>query len=138
VGRNSERTVVGDEASKVGGNGGASVGGSQSLSVGGTYSVTAGAKIAMHAPTIDLSGAVISLTATDERLDTSTNHIVKANAIYLQGAEVVQVTGAAFHVFCSDILLDAGGAQIHLSGGDITIKAPGDVTINGAMVKINS
>ncbi|MFS8068829.1 MAG: type VI secretion system Vgr family protein [Byssovorax sp.] len=137
VGRNSQRTVVGDEASKVGGNGGAAVGGSQSLSVGGTYSVTAGAKIAMHAPTIDLSGDVVSLTATDERLDTSTNHIVKANAIYLQGAEVVQVTGAAFHVFCNDILLDAGGAQIHLSGGDITIKAPGDITINGAMVKIN-
>ncbi len=138
VGRNSQRTVVGDEASKVGGDGGASVGGSQSLSVGGTYSVKAGVKIAMHAPTIDLSGNVVSLTATDERLDTSTNHSVKANAIYLQGAEVVQVTGAAFHVFSDDIRLEAGGAQIQLTGGDIIIKAPGNITINGAMVKINS
>ena len=137
VGRNSQRTVVGNEASKVGGNGGASVGGSQSLNVGGTYSVKAGSKIVMHAPTIDLSGDVISLTATDERLDTSTNHIVKANAIYLQGAEVVQVTGAAFHVFSDDIRLEAGGAQIRLCGGDIIIKAPGDITINGAVVKIN-
>ena len=50
----------------------------------------------------------------------------------------MQVTGAAFHVFSDDIRLEAGGAQIQLCGGDIIIKAPGDIIINGAMVKINS
>jgi type VI secretion system secreted protein VgrG len=101
--------------------------------------VSAGSAIQFTTDAFSVSAkSSIHLTTPGERLDESANHIVKANAVYVQAREVCQVTGAAFHVFCDHIVLQAGGSKIELTPGGITIESAGVVDIKGSLIKLNS
>ena len=137
--RDSSVRVGSGQTTSVGGNAAAWVGGDQSLKVAGTYSVSAGSAIQFTTDAFSVSAkSSIHLTTPGERLDESANHIVKANAVYVQAREVCQVTGATFHVFCDHIVLQAGGSKIELTPGGITIESAGVVDIKGSLIKLNS
>ncbi len=130
--------VKGHVDSNVVGNVGGTISGNQSLTVKGNVDVEVTGDVTANLGSLDLTGnASIRLRTGDLRLDESVNHIVKAGAIYLQGKDVVQVSGAKFHVFCDEIALQAGGSVIRIGKGGIEIHSDGPVDIKGAPIKLN-
>ncbi len=89
-------------------------------------------------PDLRLKSTEIAITGTDViRLSTS-QAFLNANCFYVDTPEVTQVNAGHFHVFAKhNIRLHCGGASIKLEGGNIEIRAPGDIIINGALVKLN-
>ena len=137
--RNSNVKVGVGQTTSVGGSASGSVGGDQSLKVGGVYSVESGSAINFTTATFSVSAkTMIHMTTPGERLDESVNHIVRANAIYLQEREICQVTGPRFHVFCDEILLQAGGSIIELTPGGIKIESSGVIDVKGTLIKLNT
>jgi type VI secretion system secreted protein VgrG len=69
---------------------------------------------------------------------TSANHAIEAAALFLKGRQGVQVVARQIHVFGGEeIHLQVGGSSIHITDGAIKIQSPGDVEINGGLVKLN-
>jgi type VI secretion system secreted protein VgrG len=85
------------------------------------------------------SGAHMQITSDTDRDDwTSANHTIDADALFLKGRSGVQVVGPKIHVFGGEeIHLQVGGSSIYITAGGIKIASPGDVEVNGALVKLN-
>jgi hypothetical protein len=50
---------------------------------------------------------------------------------------VFQLTGPKFHVYADEIILQAGGSQVLIRPGGISITSSGPVEIIGAPIKLN-
>lgn len=131
--------VKGHVHSNVKGNVGGAIQGNQSLKVDGNADVDVSGDVKATLGSLDLTAkAFLCLRTNDMRLDESVNHIVRAGAMYMQGKEVVQVTGPRFHVFCDEIVLQAGSSSIKITKGGIDIESQGPVDVKGALIKLNS
>ena len=130
--------VKGHVRSNVVGNHSGVIQGDQSIEVKGNVDATVTGDVKATLGSLDLTAnAFLLLKTGDLRQDESVNHIVKAGAIYLQGKDVVQVSGARFHVFCDEIALQAGGSVIKIGKGGIEIHSDGPVDIKGSPIKLN-
>lgn len=131
--------VKGHVNSNVRGNVGGAISGNQSLQVKGNVDIDVSGDVTASVGSLKISSkSFIKTQAADLHHDESTNHIIKANGIYLQGGEVVQVTGPKLHVFCDEIALQAGSSVIRITKGGIDIHSDGPVDIKGAVIKLNS
>ena len=130
--------VKGHVHSNVVGNSSGKIQGDQKIEVKGNVDAAVTGDVKATLGSLDLTAnAFLHLRTGDMRLDESVNHIVKAGAIYLQGKDVVQVSGARLHVFCDEIALQAGGSVIKITKGGIDIHSSGPVDIKGAPIKLN-
>lgn len=142
-------------SAKVGVNQDLVVGGNQSVEVQGHQSVKVKNNASLKAERIliqadtqlsevahDIALAAtnsLQLSAGGERLDVSgTKHHFESPAIFLHGKDGVQVVTDKFHVHAgTEIVLQAGGSTIKLSGAGIEIQSGSMVKINGSFVTIN-
>ncbi|MBK8258110.1 MAG: type VI secretion system tip protein VgrG [Polyangiaceae bacterium] len=130
--------VKGHVDSNVVGNVGGKIEGNQTLNVKGNMDINVDGDVTATLGSLDLTAkAHMFLRTNDLRVDESVNHVVKAGAVYLQGKDVVQVTGAKFHVFCDEIVLQAGGSVIKITKGGIDIHSSGPVDVKGTPIKLN-
>jgi type VI secretion system secreted protein VgrG len=130
--------VVGDVRSHVRGNTSGGVLGNGSLNVNGDVTVDIGGTAKVHAATIQGSAdGNLVLSAGAERHDESANHFVATGGFYARASSVAQFVTPHFHVFSGGIRLVAGGSEIALTSGGITIKSGGPVTVNGSVIKLN-
>lgn len=131
--------VEGHVDSNVQGNVGGAVQGNQSLSVKGNVDIDVSGDVKATLGSLDVTGkAFMCLRTGDMRLDESFNHIVKTGGMYVQGKDVVQITGPRLHVFCDEIVLQAGSSVIKITKGGIDIQSDGPVDVKGALIKLNS
>jgi type VI secretion system secreted protein VgrG len=131
--------VKGHVNSNVKGNVGGAIQGNQSLKVDGNVDVEVSGDVKATVGSLDVTAkAFMCLRTGDMRLDESVNHIVKTSGMYIQGKDVVQITGPRLHVFCDEIALQAGSSIIKITKGGIDIESDGPVDIKGALIKLNS
>ena len=140
IGRHEKRTVKGNRTSSTVGNDNGKIEGDCSLDVTGALDV--------HAKTISVgsdekmtivAGGYMHVECFSNRDDeTSGNHKVEADTLFLVGKSGVQVSAPKVHVFGGEeIHLGVGGSTIHITAGGIKITSAGDVEVNGAVVKLN-
>jgi hypothetical protein len=77
------------------------------------------------------------LSAAGQRHDESANHFVHTGGFWVRAESGTQFVTRNFHVFSGNIRLIAGGSEIELTDGGITIKSRGPVTVNGSVIKLN-
>jgi len=131
--------VKGHVNSNVKGNVGGAIQGNQSLAVKGNVDVDVSGDVKATLGSLDVTAkAFLCLRTGDMRLDESVNHIVKTGGMYIQGKDVVQIVGPRLHVFCDEIVLQAGSSSIKITKGGIDIVSDGPVDIKGALIKLNS
>ncbi|MEZ4297454.1 MAG: type VI secretion system tip protein TssI/VgrG [Polyangiaceae bacterium] len=131
--------VKGHVHSNVVGNVGGSIQGNQTLKVEGNVDAEVSGDVKATLGSLDVTAkAFMCLRTNDMRLDESVNHIVKTGGMYIQGTDVVQITGPRLHVFCDEIALQAGGSVIKITKGGIDIHSDGPVDIKGVPIKLNS
>jgi type VI secretion system secreted protein VgrG len=148
TGRNADTTVGVNQTLKVGGNQATTVAGGQNASIGGSQSVEVTGHSRTEAASIELQGhayfqantqGTMYLSASgDQDVSAIGNQHFRAESMYFEGRDVVQVVAPTVHVFAgSEIHLQVGGSSVHITGGGIKIASSGDVEINGANVKLN-
>jgi type VI secretion system secreted protein VgrG len=140
IGRHETRTVKGNRTVGVVGNQADNVKGDKTIDVTGD--------MVLHGKNVEIdaddelklySGGYMRLDCSTNRDDyTSANHAIEAAALFLKGRQGVQVVARQIHVFGGEeIHLQVGGSSIHITDGAIKIQSPGDVEINGGLVKLN-
>lgn len=140
VGRHETRTVKGNRTLHVVGD--------QVEQVDGDKWIQATGALNMHGKTVAMSsdqkmeiwsGDYMNIHCSSNRDDETTgNHAIKADAVFINGDSGVQVRAPKVHIFGgSEIHLGVGNSTIHITDGGIKITSAGDVEVNGAVVKLN-
>ncbi|MFO0761129.1 MAG: type VI secretion system tip protein TssI/VgrG [Byssovorax sp.] len=148
TGRNADTTVGVNQTVKVGGSQSIAVSGASSTSIGGDqqikvagHSRTEAASIELQAGTFfqaNTPGNLYLSAGQDQEVTAAVNYHLRAQGIYVEGGDVVQVIAPTVHIFAgSEIHLQVGGSSLHVTGGGIKIASSGDVEINGQNVKLN-
>jgi len=112
VGSNRNLEVGGNQDIKVASNETTNIGSTQKLTVGADQKITVGA------------GRTTGVTGTDQ--------------LTVSSAQQIDVTGAIKITSGASITLTVGGSKISIGPGGIDIISSGNITITGAVVKVNS
>lgn len=135
TGHNSVTTVAVNESKKVGGCSSTHVAGSLSISSGSTSISTGACSLDAH-DIKETSKTNISVAAADQLHESSVNHFVDTQGLWVHAGSIVQVVTPLLHVMSGNILLDAGGSSIEIKPGGIKIVSGGTVEVNGAVVDV--
>ena len=140
VGRNETRTVKGNRTLHTVGNQTESVDGDKDIDAKGALDLHGKTVSMVSDTTLDLySGGHMQIScATNRDDDTTGNHAIAADALFVKGGSGVQVVAPKIDVFGGEeIHLQVGGSSIDITSGGIKITSAGDVEVTGAVVKLN-
>lgn len=120
--RNAETIVGVDESKKVGG--------SSKTEVAGAYSLQS-ASTSIGTGAYSLSATSITMNATGDIKETSGgNHTIDTGSFWVSASGVAQISA-------TKIVLMAGGSNITITPGGISITSAGPVDVHGAPIKLN-
>jgi type VI secretion system secreted protein VgrG len=128
VNNNRTTTVDVDDTEKVGSKQSITVGSDQTIKVGGKQSLTVSAD-----QTETVAGAQKG-SVTGDRTVT----VGGSDKLDVTGSQTISVTGAIKITSPASITLEVGGSQVKITPGSIDITSSGPITLQGAIVKVNT
>jgi type VI secretion system secreted protein VgrG len=141
---NDTESVGADQSTSVKSNQSLSVGAAQTVSVkadqkttvgaGQELSVSAAQKVTVGGEQKVSVGGAQNITVTGAR----TVGVSGADKLTVGGGQTIDVTGAVSITSGASIELKVGGSSIKIASGSIDIVSSGNITVKGAIVKVNS